>query len=82
MTISASRGDALADVRWLVGRPRIVNGAAYLAMAIAWLVLFLSEGFSTMRVVLLVVWLVIGIGESAVAVTDRVYGRGRYARRA
>lgn len=72
--------DGQALWRSIVGRPRVWQGVAWIAIGLVWIALAVG-GDGVWRWVVGGVWSVIGVLFLLVAIWDRRHGRGRYAGR-
>lgn len=73
------RNDATSDPwRMIVGRPRVWQGGGLSLLGALWLTLA-GFGSEPWRWIVGGAWIVIGLFNLAVAISDRRHGRGRYA---
>ncbi|GAA4189783.1 hypothetical protein GCM10022288_18140 [Gryllotalpicola kribbensis] len=67
-------------IRAMFGRPRLWRGVLMTCLGAVWLALAIAEGLTTLRIVLGIVWSLLGVGYLVVGAYDRVHRSGAYAR--
>jgi hypothetical protein len=65
-------------LRWMIGKPRILNSAVWTGLGFLWLLAAAFEGPTNDRFVIGVLWLAVGVPQLALALSDRKNKRRFY----